>query len=174
MNEILDKLSSADLRSEGRAEEVAREVVDNPALLPALAEGLYSEDKLIRGRTCMAMEVISREQADLLAGTVPQLVELASRATVSQVKWHIAEVFANIPISGADGERIIPILLQYLDDRSRIVKHCAVQALGVLGKMSPRRTEIASRISPVANESKSLAKAVHRALQSLKDSEVDR
>lgn len=167
MNEILDKLSGGDLRSEGRAEEVAHEVVDNPALLPALTEGLCSEDKVTRGRTCMAMEVISRERPDLLAGTVSQLIELASRATVSQVKWHIAEVLANVSLSGADVERVIPVLLEYLDDRSKIVKYCAVQALGILGKTSPRRADIVRRISPLANESKSLAKAVHKALEHL-------
>jgi enterochelin esterase family protein len=39
MNDILDRLSGGDLRSEGRAAEVAQQVVDDPDRLPALSSG---------------------------------------------------------------------------------------------------------------------------------------
>jgi hypothetical protein len=162
VNEILDRLSGGDLRSEGRAEEVALDVVNNPGLLAALTEGLHSEDKVIRGRTCMTMEVISREHPELLTATIRKLIALASRDTVSQVRWHIAEVFGNVPISDDDAEQIIPILL-----KSKIVKYCAVQTLGILGKRSPRREDIVHRISGLGNESKGLAKAVAKTLENL-------
>ncbi len=167
MNEILDKLSGGDLRSEGRAAEVALEIIDNSSLLAALTEGLHSDDKVIRARTCMTMEVVSRERSDLLSSTIPQLIELASTDTVSQVRWHIAEIFGNVPVSDDDTEQIIPILFEYLGDKSKIVKYCAVQTLGILGKKSSRRKEIVSRISVLKNESKSLTKAVHKALENL-------
>jgi HEAT repeat protein len=167
VNEILDRLSGGDLRSEGRAEEVALDIINNPGLLATLTEGLESENKVIRGRTCMTMEVISREHPDLLTGTIPQLIELASRDTVSQVRWHIAEVFGNIPVSDDDIEQIIPILFEYLSDKSNIVRYCAVQALGILGKGSSRRENIVHRISVLRNESKGLAKAVSKALENL-------
>jgi len=166
MNQILNKLSGGDLRSEGKAQEVALEIIDDPSLLAALTEGLHSDDKVIRARTCMTMEVVSREHPGLLTGTIPRLIELASIDPVSQVKWHIAEIFGNVPISADDTERIIPILYDYLGDKSKIVKYCAVQALGVLGKSS-RRQEIAGRISVLADESKSLAKAVRKAVENL-------
>ena len=167
MNEILDKLSGGDLRSEGRAEEIALEIINNPSLLATLTEGLHSDDKVIRGRTCMALEVVSREHPGHLVGTIPQLIELASTDTVSQVRWHIAEVFGNVPVSDEDTEQIIPILFEYLSDKSKIAKYCAVQTLGILGKGSPRREEVVSRISVLRNESKGLAKAVHKALENL-------
>jgi len=167
MNEILDRLSGGDLRSEGRAAEVAQSIIDNPNLLAALTEGLNSENKVIRGRTCMAMEVISREHPHLLTGTIAQLTDLASRDTVAQVRWHIAEVFGNVSVSDDDAEQIIPILFEYLSNKSKIVKYCAVQTLGILGRGSPRRKEIVSKISGLRNESKGLAKAVSQALEQL-------
>ena len=167
MNPVLKKLSGGDLRSEGRAAEVAGEIVRHPELLTDLAEGLDSAEKLLRARTCMTMEVISRDHPDLLADVVRQLIEVASTDTVPQVRWHVAEVFGNLPLSDDDAERLIPILLGYLQDKSKFVKYCAVQTLGVLGGRSPARTEIVARITVLRGESKSLAKAVNQALQRL-------
>ena len=167
MNKILAKLSGGDLRSEGRAEEVAGEIIDDHNLLVDLAKGLHSDDKLIRARTCMAVEVISRDHPGLLRGLVPQLVELASSEPVPQARWHLAEVFGNVALSDEDTERVIPVLLEYLGDRSKIVKYCAVQTLGVLSARSSRRDEIVERIGALAGDSKSLAKAVSKAMQNL-------
>jgi hypothetical protein len=116
----------------------------------------------------MAMEVISRDNPDLLVDAIPQLIDLASTDTVSQVKWHIAEILTNVPVTDQEAEQIVPILLVYLADKSKIVKYCAVQALGMLGKRSPRCTEIADRISALADQGKSLDKAVRAALARLR------
>jgi len=167
MNDILDKLSGGDLRSEGKAEEVASEIINDPGLLSALTEGLHSDDKVIRGRTCMTMEIISREHPDLLVSTIPQLIVLASTDTVSQIRWHLAEVFGNVPISNEETGNIFSILFEYLGDKSKIVKYCAVQTLGVLGEGSSRRDDIISRICGLEKESKGLAKAVKKALENL-------
>lgn len=167
VNKITDKLSGGDLRSEGRAEEVALEVIANPSQLGALTEGLRSDDKVIRGRTCMTMEVISREHPDLLIKMIPRLIELASIDTVSQVRWHLAEVFGNATISGDDSDQIVPILIEYLSDKSKIVKYCAVQTLGIIGKSSSKREDIINRIGLLKDESKGLSKAVQKALDRL-------
>lgn len=168
MNEILDKLSGGDLRSEGSAKEVAVEIINTPRLVADLLEGLHSENKVIRGRTCMTMEIVSREHPDLLIGTISQLMELASTDTVSQVRWHIAEIFGNVTLSDENTERIIPILLEYLTDKSKIVKYCAVQTLGIIGKAGSRREKIVKRINVLKDDSKGLAKAVHKAVDNLK------
>ena len=152
MNQVLEKLSGGDLRAEGRAEEVAGEIINHPRLLMDLAEGLHHDDKLIRGRACMTMEVISRDHPGLLVDVVPQLIELASTDTVPQVRWHVAEIFRNVALSDEDAERTIPTLLGYLADKSKIVKYCAVQALGVLGRRSPLRGEIVNRISALSSQ----------------------
>ena len=66
MNELLEKLAGGDLRSDGKASEVADEVVANPGLLPQLAEGLDETNDLVRARTAHALERISRKNGEML------------------------------------------------------------------------------------------------------------
>jgi hypothetical protein len=168
MDEILRMLGGGDLRSEGRAAEVAARVIDDPDCLPALAEGLALDDKLLRARTCMALEVMSRSHPELLRPIVPALIRTAERETVAQARWHLAEIFCNVPLTRQRAERAVAVLLDYLGDKSRIVTYCAVQALGVLGGRSARRAEIASAVRRHAKDSKSMAKAVESALAGLR------
>ena len=167
MNDLLEMLSGGDLRSEGRAEEVAARVIEDPGLLPSLAEGLALDDRLVRARTCMSLEVLSRTRPELLLPLVPELVRTAERESVAQARWHLAEIFCIVALDAEQVERTIPVLLEYLDDRSRIVTYCAIQALGILGRDSPRRSEIASAVARHENDSKSVGKAVARALEEL-------
>jgi hypothetical protein len=167
MHEILQMLTGGDLRSEGRAADVAAQVIADPGCLPALAEGLALDDKLIRARTCMAMEVLSRSHPELLEPLVPELVRTAEQETVAQARWHLAEILCNVPLARKQAERAVSILLEYLEDKSKIVTYCAVQALGVLGKQSARRSEIAAEVRRHARDSKSMAKAAARALAEL-------
>lgn len=167
MNEILRMLTGGDLRSEGRAADVAARVIGDPGSLPALTEGLSKDDKLIRARTCMSMEVLSRSHPELLEPLAAELIRTAEQETVAQARWHLAETFCNVPLDREQAERTVSILLEYLGDKSRIVTYCAVQALRVLGKQSARRSEIAAEVRLHAKDSKSMAKAVARALAEL-------
>jgi HEAT repeat protein len=167
MNEILRMLTGGDLRSEGRAAEVAVLVGEDPESLPALAAGLALEDKLLRARTCMSLEVLSRTRPELVQPLAPDLIRTAEREAVAQARWHLAEIFYNVALDRGQVERAIPILLRYLEDKSKIVRVCAVRALGVLGKNSRRRSDIAAEIRRHEGAGKGLAKAVARALEEL-------
>jgi len=167
MISLLEKLAGGDLRSEGRSEDVAGRIVENPQRLADLATGLGSDDKLIRGRTCMTIEIVSRRHPDLLAEVQRQLIRLASTDTAPQVWWHLAETLGRVALSDQQVEQVTPILLSYLDDRSKIVNRCAVQTLGELGSSSPCRTGIAGAISGLSSESRSLAQAVAKARHDL-------
>ncbi len=167
MNSVLDRLTGGDLRSEGAAEQVADDLIGDPGRLPELFEGLSHEDKLIRGRTCMTAEWISRSRPDLLASALPAMIGLARADTVAQVRWHLAEVFGNVPLPVEAREGVIAILLAYLEDPSKIVRYCAVQTLGVVSGDSPRLAEVVQRIEGVSKDSKGLAKAARIALAAL-------
>jgi hypothetical protein len=160
-------LGGGDLRSEGRAAEVAARVIEDPDRLPGLAEGLSLDDKLLRARTCMCLEVISRSHPGLLEPLVPALIRTAEQETVAQARWHLAEILGNVPLGRAHAERAVTVLLGYLGDKSKIVVYCSVQTLGTLGRRSPRRSEIASAVRRRAKVSKSMEKAVARALEDL-------
>ena len=47
MNEVLEKLSDGDLRSEGKADEVAKDIIANPKQLELLIQGIHSDNKVI-------------------------------------------------------------------------------------------------------------------------------
>ena len=54
--ELLSILARADLRSDGRSNEVVEKVLANPSSLPELIEGLSAKDDIVRGRTADALE----------------------------------------------------------------------------------------------------------------------
>jgi len=103
----------------------------------------------------------------LLAPLAPELLRTAEQETVAQARWHLAEIICNVSLNRRQTEQAVALLLEYLEDKSRIVTYCAVQALGVVGRRSRRRTEIAATIQRHANDSKSMAKAVALALAGL-------
>jgi len=98
MKKVLEKLSGGDLRSEGKAEEVAQEIITNPEQLSELIQGVDSDNKVVRGRTYMTLEIISRQHPELITGVMSQMIELAAVDTVPQVRWHIAEIIGNVEI----------------------------------------------------------------------------
>jgi hypothetical protein len=168
MNKVLEKLSTGDLRSEEKSEEVAFEIIEYPPLLSELLQGLQSDIDLIRARCCMTMEIISRHNPELLEDVLPQLIDLASREKVAQARWHLAEIFENIVIPDGDVEDIIRILLVYLNDKSRIVKYRSVKTLGVLGQRSKQCDNISETIQKMADESRSMEKKVAKAIKLLR------
>jgi hypothetical protein len=167
MTDALSQLSGGDLRSEGRAAEVAAAVIGDPALLTSLAQGLHSEDRLVRARTCMAIEVISRDDPALLTPIVPQLLDMAPRERLPQARWHLAEIFGRIRLGDEQVESVVASLLTYLEDRSKIVRCCAVDTLGALAGRTVRRDEIIETISGMTGVTKSLDRAVARAMRAL-------
>jgi len=50
MNVLLRKLSGGDLRSDGGANDIAKEVIRNPQLLEDFVQGLSEPDDAIRAR----------------------------------------------------------------------------------------------------------------------------
>ena len=154
-------------RGEAGVEEVAQEIISEPRLLNELIEGLKSDNKVIRGRVCMTLEIVSRGHPDLLTDILPQLIELSSVDTVPQVRWHIAEIFGNVQIPDDRIDQVVRILLDYLEDKSKIVKYCSVQTLGILGSRSSLKEEIKIKINEQKDASKSLSKIVGQVLESL-------
>jgi hypothetical protein len=57
MNELLTMLSGGDLRYDGRANEVAEQVIKRSKLLGKLTEGLNESNGVIRARTAHALEI---------------------------------------------------------------------------------------------------------------------
>ncbi len=153
MNELLQKLTGGDLRSDGRANEVAEEVIKNPRLLNKLVEGLRESDNLVRARTTHALEKISRTNPEMLQGLTLQLIETALKDKVPMVKWHLAMIFGNIPFSEKEIDAVILTLFHLLNDENAFVKSWAIASLAIIGrKNKSKRKEIIGRIKALQND----------------------
>jgi len=165
MNDILNDLSGGDLRSEGNAESVARKVVNNGKLMDDLKIGLKEENKLIRGRVCMTLEIISRTHPEQIKELIEDLIDLARTDRTPQIRWHIAEIIPNIDLSSDEKKAFLPIMMDYLDDKSKIVRYCAIQALGFLEKNNKKI--IIERIGQCKNITKSIDKIIDKTMERL-------
>lgn len=157
MNKLLRKLSGGDLRSDGRANEVAKEVIQNPRLLEQLLDGLNEPDDVIRGRTAHALERVSRTNQDMFRELMPQLISISMRDRVPMVKWHFAMIFGNTAFAAKDTGSIVSALLRLLTDESVFVRSWAISSLCVIGKRDGRRRRKIIGALKVLRDDKSVA-----------------
>lgn len=132
MNQLLQKLTGGDRRSIGRSDEVAAEVLADPAQFPLIFEGLLGDDPLIRMRAADAIEKITAVHPEYLYPYKTQLIEQVARIDQQEVRWHVAQLLPRLPWSEAERAQVVEILLTYLNDSSKIVKTFSMQALADL------------------------------------------
>jgi HEAT repeat protein len=150
---VLDWLRSGDLRSDGEANEVVREVIAHPQLFELLLEGLQASDNVVRGHTADALEKVSRSRPEVLAPHVALLAELAASDPVAMVRWHLAMILGTLGALGHYTERITSALLDLLNDRSAFVKSWAIASLALIAREYPRLTgEVIAAIGALRND----------------------
>jgi len=136
-NQILTWLSGGDLRSDGMANEAARVVLDNPAIIDDLVAGLSESDDVIRARTADALEKVAREMPDLLKVHLQQLIDLAGTEQVPAVKMHLAMIFGHLAVYEEMLEQLILVLYYLLEDESVFTRSWAIASLCIIGKKYP-------------------------------------
>ena len=122
MSTILEKLRGGDLRSIGRANEVAQEIEDNPALFESVFEGLADDDAVIRMRSADVIEKASQIKPELLSGYIQQVISILATATQQEVCWHMAQVAPRLKCNESEENEIIGSLKRYLLHKSKIVQ----------------------------------------------------
>jgi hypothetical protein len=88
-------------------------------------------------RAADAAEKITAQRPELLHPFKAELLGLASEASQQEMRWHLALIIPRLILTGAERERSVALLKQYLNDRSSIVKACALQGLAELAKTNP-------------------------------------
>jgi HEAT repeat protein len=129
MSDILKKLAGGDRRSIGRSDEVAAEVLADPALFGELFEGMLDDSPLIRMRAADAVEKITIEHPEYLRPYKKKLLKQVAKIDQQEVRWHAAQLFSRLELSKAERRLVVSILSDYLKDESKIVKTFAMQAL---------------------------------------------
>ncbi|OFV94063.1 MAG: hypothetical protein A3F68_05470 [Acidobacteria bacterium RIFCSPLOWO2_12_FULL_54_10] len=138
MPDILDKLRGGDRRQIGRAEEVAREIADDPKLFSKVFVGMLDDDALVRMRAADAVEKATREYPQLLQPYKRKLLLQISNVNQQEVRWHVAQILPRLRLTANKRDCAVSILLEYLNDKSSIVKTFSMQALADFAEQSPR------------------------------------
>jgi HEAT repeat protein len=167
MNKLLEKLGGGDLRSDGKANEMADMVLRNPALLDELAEGLDASDGVVRARTSHAMEKISRTHPEMLARLKSRLIKLALEDNMPMVRWHLAMIFGNLRLREKENDTIIETLFTLLGDESDFVKCWAIASLAIIGeRVKKKRNAIVKELKRIRKgQSRAVMTRVNKALK---------
>jgi len=131
-------LAGSDLRSIGRADDVARTLVRDPGRADEAITLLEGDDPVLRARGADALEKASRALPDMLKPHKRALLRVAARATQQEVRWHVAQMLPRLALTAPERRQAMRQLRRYLGDASRIVRVCAMQSLWELDRGAAR------------------------------------
>lgn len=135
---VLHMLKGGDRRSIGRSNQVVAIIRRQPALFPALIDGMHHTDERVRMRAVDAAEKLTVRNPEWLRPFRVQLIELAARTKQKELRWHLAQVLPRLELSKRDRTIVVAVLRRYLKDQSRIVKTFAMQGLADLAVQDSR------------------------------------
>jgi HEAT repeat protein len=126
---LLKRLKGSDRRSIGRSNAVAAFVLKHPRAAGQLVRALWHSNAVIRMRAADALEKVSAQNPQLIARYKQELLGLLGETTQQELRWHLALMLPRLPLTPAERRRAEHHLRGYFDDKSSIVKTCALQAL---------------------------------------------
>jgi HEAT repeat protein len=121
----------------GRSSQVAAIVSEAPELFPELIEGLWSEDPLVRMQAADAAEKVTRKNRELLQPYKGELLGLMAETEQQELRWHLAAMVPRLELNAKQRNLAISLLVEYLEDRSSMVKTFALQGLADLAQEDP-------------------------------------
>jgi hypothetical protein len=149
MHPLLQQLQGGDLRSIGRADQVVADVLENPLLFRVVFEGMFVDDALIRMRCADAVEKITAHHPEYLYPYKTRLISQVVQVEQKEVRWHVVQMMPRLELDREERNRIVEILIAYLDDASKIVKTSAMQALADLAQQD---VSLLPRVVPLLRE----------------------
>lgn len=135
---VLKMLSGGDRRSIGQSNHAVSMVLDDPALFEILFDGMFVADPVLCMRCADAAEKVTVTHPEYLIPYKKRLIDELSGVAQQEVRWHVAPMLTRLPLSRAEEDRVVRILLDYTNDRSSIVKTTAMQALADMALRSKR------------------------------------
>jgi hypothetical protein len=130
-------LQGGDRRSLGQANYVAGLILGQPTRFLELLECLWCDDPVVRMRAADVAEKISTQSAGLLHPFKAELLGLAQETGQQELRWHLALMIPRLPLTPAERKWTVALLKEFLNDRSSIVKTCALQGLADLAQDNP-------------------------------------
>jgi HEAT repeat protein len=134
MHPLIAKLQGTDRPSIGRAEEVVGDVLADPGQFRPVFDAMLTPDPVVRMRAADAVEKITRRRADLLQDLEHRVLTEVAAVDQPEVRWHVAQLLPRLALTPPQRARATAVLRGFLDDDSRIVRTCAMQALADLAE----------------------------------------
>jgi hypothetical protein len=147
--EVLQKLEGGDRRSIGRVDEVVAEVLADSSLFEVVFEGMLSNDPIVRMRSADAIEKISAKRPKYLQPFKSKLIQEVATSEQQEVRWHVAQMLPRLRLDTGERSAAVRILLDYLEDTSKIVKTFSMHALADMAEQDP---SLRARFIPILKE----------------------
>jgi hypothetical protein len=150
MHPLLSKLSGGDRRSIGKADEVVGEVIENPALLRVVFEGMLLDDPVVRMRCADVAEKITAKHPDYLQPYKEMLIQQLSGIEQQEVRWHVAQMLPRLNLNVDERTHVFSILAGFLNDKSKIVRTFSLQSMADLAE---DEKHLRKQLIPILKES---------------------
>ena len=120
-----------------------------PERLEELVQCVFSADEIVRMRASDALEKVCRSHPRLVQRFVPRLLAEMSRIEQPSVRWHLAQILAEVPLDEGQQAQAITVLEHNLDTCGDwIVTNCTLEALAVFARVSPAvRARLTERLA---------------------------
>jgi hypothetical protein len=129
---LLDLLRGGDRRMVRGVAEVVEQVRAQPALFDQLIAGMQNDDPLTRMRSADAAEKLTVDHPEWLQPHKRVLLTAISQSQQQEVRWHVAQMLPRLRLSKQERDQALRVLMEYLQDNSRIVQVSALQAMADL------------------------------------------
>ena len=121
----------------GRAFDAAVMAIEEPRLGRQLIECLWDEDDGVAGRAADALETVVGEHPQVTQPWKDELLGLLVESRAIKLRWHLGLIVTQLKLTRAECRRVADVLTGWLDDKSSIVKTCAMQGLAELTLQDP-------------------------------------
>lgn len=130
---LADRLRGGNPRRLGEADRIAAEVAASRPLLGELCDCLRDSDPVVRMRAADALEKVAREHPDWFTDRVEWLLTDVAAIDQPSVRWHLAQVLAEVPLTTPQRRRAIALLRGVLEtDSDWIVLTCTMTSVTTL------------------------------------------
>ncbi|UCE15572.1 MAG: hypothetical protein JSV12_06775 [Candidatus Bathyarchaeota archaeon] len=136
--DILEKLGKKEIK----AENIAKNVIQDPGLLPEIFNGISSENSRIKFKSAKILRVISEENPEILYSKMDFFVNLLDRQN-RILKWNAIDVIGNLTSvdSKNNFDKIFKKYYSFLSAESMITVAHVVDNSGKIAKAKPHLTE---------------------------------
>ena len=131
-------LAGGDRRSIGRSGEAAMLALDGKIRLDTLFGAMFDEDATVRMRAADALEKVTVQRPEWLHPFKDELLARLPDVHQMEVRWHVAQILPRLNLSHEElRTQVIPVLMDYLKAKSRIVQTFTLQTLADFAAADP-------------------------------------